>query len=41
MTIKDNIYIENQVTTMGSKIHKNFILNHNAAVINKKEVNLD
>lgn len=35
MAIKDNIYIENEVSTMGSKIHKDFIPDHNATVIDK------
>ena len=33
--IKDNIYLKNEKTTMGSKIHKDFIPNYNATVINK------
>ncbi|MEI3614905.1 amidase [Pseudogracilibacillus sp. SO30301A] len=33
--IKDNIYVKNELTTMGSKIHKDFKPAYNATVINK------
>lgn len=35
MAIKDNIFITNEITTMGSKIHKKFVPKENATVINK------
>lgn len=35
MAIKDNIYIKNEISTMGSKIHKDFVPDHNATVVDK------
>lgn len=35
MGIKDNIYMKDKVTTMGSKIHKDFKPTYNATVINR------
>lgn len=35
MGIKDNIYFKDKITTMGSKIHKNFVPRSNATVVNK------
>ncbi|WP_042351651.1 Asp-tRNA(Asn)/Glu-tRNA(Gln) amidotransferase GatCAB subunit A [Bacillus massiliigorillae] len=35
MAIKDNIYFANEVTTMGSKIHKEFVSKDNATVVTK------
>ncbi|MEK3937191.1 amidase [Sporosarcina sp. FSL W7-1349] len=37
MAIKDNIYIANEPTTMGSKIHQDFIPTENATVVNQLE----
>lgn len=37
MAIKDNIYIADETTTMGSKIHKDFIPKGNATVIDQLE----
>lgn len=34
VAIKDNIYFSGEVTTMGSKIHQNFIPDKNATVVN-------
>lgn len=34
MAIKDNIYFANEVTTMGSKIHQNFVPKDDATVVN-------
>lgn len=39
MAIKDNIYFENEKTTMGSKIHKDFIPTKNATVVEKLKEN--
>ena len=39
MAIKDNIYIADEITTMGSKIHKDFIPKENATVIEKLKEN--
>lgn len=33
--IKDNVYLENEITTMGSKIHNNFVPDYNATIIEK------
>jgi len=33
--IKDNIYIKNKKATIGSKIHKDFVPDYNATIINK------
>lgn len=33
--IKDNIYFKDEITTMGSKIHKNFMPNYDATVISR------
>lgn len=38
LAIKDNVYIANKVTTMGSKIHKDFIPKQSAGVVQKLEV---
>lgn len=35
MGIKDNIYIKGEVTTMASKIHRDFVPSYNATVIDK------
>src|SRR5699024_9848512 len=35
MGIKDNLYFENKVTTMASKIHKDFIPTYDATVVAK------
>lgn len=35
MALKDNLYIKNEITTMGSKIHNNFFPEYNATVVNK------
>lgn len=35
MAIKDNIYIKGEVTTMASKIHRDFVPSYNATVIDK------
>jgi len=35
MALKDNIYIKNEVTTMSSKIHSDFVPNHDATVVEK------
>lgn len=35
MAIKDNIYLKDEVTTMASKIHRDFISSHNATVVDK------
>lgn len=35
MAIKDNIYFENKVTTIGSKIHQDFVPDHSATVIER------
>lgn len=35
MGIKDNLYVKNELTTMASKIHKDFIPDHDAAVVEK------
>ena len=35
IAIKDNIYIKNEYTTMGSKIHERFIPKYNAEVVEK------
>ncbi|WP_342512086.1 amidase [Sporosarcina sp. FSL K6-1522] len=39
MAIKDNIYLADEVTTMGSKIHQDFIPKENATVIEKLKEN--
>ncbi|PIC63887.1 Asp-tRNA(Asn)/Glu-tRNA(Gln) amidotransferase GatCAB subunit A [Sporosarcina sp. P13] len=39
MAIKDNIYIANEVTTMGSKIHGKFIPKESATVVEKLKEN--
>ena len=33
--VKDNIYLSGKVTTMGSKIHKDYLPTHNAGVVDK------
>lgn len=33
MGIKDNIYFKDKITTMGSKIHKDFVSSHDATVV--------
>lgn len=35
MAIKDIIYMKDKVTTMGSKIHKDFVSDHDATVVSK------
>lgn len=35
MALKDNLYFKNEVVTMGSKIHKNFIPSYDATVVSK------
>lgn len=35
MAIKDNVYFKDKVTTMSSKIHKNFVSDYDATVISK------
>ncbi|MHA7224293.1 amidase [Arthrobacter sp. RHLT1-20] len=35
MAIKDNIYFENKVTTIGSKIHQDFVPDHSATVVER------
>ncbi|WP_439649433.1 amidase [Lentibacillus daqui] len=35
MAIKDNLYIKNDVTTIGSKIHQNFVPDYDATVVKK------
>lgn len=35
MAIKDNLYIKNERTTMASKIHQDFVPDHNATVVDK------
>jgi len=35
MGIKDNLYFENKRTTMGSKIHKDFVSTYDASVVSK------
>ena len=35
MAIKDNIYFKDEVTTMASKIHRDFVSDHDATVIEK------
>lgn len=35
MAIKDNIYVKDEVTTMASKIHRDFVPSHNATVVDK------
>lgn len=35
MALKDNIFMQNKVTSMASKIHQQFIPNHDAAVVEK------
>src|SRR5699024_216355 len=35
MGIKDNIYFKDEVTTMASKIHKNFVSDYDATVVKK------
>lgn len=35
MAIKDNVYFKDKVSTMSSKIHKDFVSNHDATVITK------
>ncbi|GAB3055692.1 amidase [Virgibacillus ainsalahensis] len=35
MAIKDNLYLENEVTTMASKIHGNFVSDYDATVVKK------
>src|SRR5699024_5652932 len=33
--LKDNLYVKNKVTTMGSKIHKNFLPSFDATVVKR------
>lgn len=35
IALKDNIYVKDEVTTMGSKIHREFVPSYNATVVNK------
>lgn len=35
MGIKDNFYVENQITTMGSKIHASFVPEHSATAVKR------
>jgi len=35
MALKDNIFFENQITTMGSKIYENFVPHYDATVVKK------
>lgn len=35
VALKDNIYVKDQVTTMGSKIHKDFVPSYHATVVEK------
>lgn len=35
MAIKDNVYFKDKISTMSSKIHKDFVSNHDATVITK------
>jgi aspartyl-tRNA(Asn)/glutamyl-tRNA(Gln) amidotransferase subunit A len=35
MAIKDNLYFKNEVTTMASKIHQNFVSDYDATIISK------
>ncbi|QHS23450.1 amidase [Virgibacillus sp. MSP4-1] len=35
MGLKDNIYFKNKVTTMGSKIHKDFVPRYDATIVSK------
>src|SRR5699024_8399487 len=38
MGIKDNIYFKDEITTMTSKINKNFVSDYDTTVVNKKRV---
>lgn len=35
IALKDNIFIKDEITTMGSKIHQNFVANYDATVVAK------
>lgn len=37
MAVKDNIYMKNKVTTMSSKIHKDFVSDYDATVVKKMQ----